>query len=419
MRTRSYDSDKGELSPHASCEPSLSLSKAGPHILMLVRGKCFPPYQGAPSSRLHSFAKYWSELTEVTVVSSVYNEPQGNFRRIKFPLTEKRREFLRLPFTPGRLRRLAQGIKADVVFVSFPLTWELLEGYLLAKRLRCPLIVDIRDLPVSQLPIDEGSLPRRIFNAWMQFIAYYVSNKASRIGTVTDILREEIIKTLGCSREKIFLIRNGSDTKLFEKALLIKKEFDIVFSGKFGPLENPPALLRYLRSLADLYRLLRILFISNFNTPPSIGREFLDGINQAGLASNVVVEAMGPPEDLPERLGRARLGLSSFAPGYTVHRGAVGAKVYEYLAAGLPVVGLMDPVFYIESGRSILGNSVGIMNANPEVLAKETAALLKDKKRLKKMSERARKIGERFDRKQLAEDYFYKVILPAWEEHNL
>lgn len=47
------------------------------------------------------------------------------------------------------------------------------------------------------------------------------------------------------------------------------------------------------------------------------------------------------------------------------------------------------------------------------------AALLKDKKRLRKMSRQARKVGERFDRRRLAEDYFYNVILPAWKEHNL
>jgi len=98
--------------------------------------------------------------------------------------------------------------------------------------------------------------------------------------------------------------------------------------------------------------------------------------------------------------------------------GAVGAKEHEYLAAGLPVIGLMYPEFYIESGKLIVDNGAGIMDQDPKRLAEETAALLRNPARLRAMSKQARKVGERFDRKRLAEDYYYKVILPAWQEFN-
>lgn len=69
MRTGLHNSDKGESSPHTSCVPSASLSKARPHILMLVSKDNFPPMRRAAPSRLHSFAKYWGELTRVSVVT--------------------------------------------------------------------------------------------------------------------------------------------------------------------------------------------------------------------------------------------------------------------------------------------------------------------------------------------------------------
>jgi len=265
-------------------------------------------------------------------------------------------------------------------------------------------------------PLKEGSLLRLIFNLSMRLLSNYLFRKASRIATVTDWLRQELVKALNYTSARIFVVRNGSEVECFAKALQVKKEFDLVYSGTLTPVRDPQSILRYFRRLADIYPSLRLFFVSHINS--SIKMEFLRGIEELDLSDKIVFEQRDSPEGLPERLGRACLGLNSLLSGYPAYRGAIGAKEYEYLAAGLPVVGLMDPEYYIESGRLIVGNKVGILHQDPKRLAAETAALLKDSVRLRKMSKRARKVGERFDRKRLAEEYYYKVILPAWQEFN-
>jgi glycosyltransferase involved in cell wall biosynthesis len=391
--------------------------KNTPHILMLVIDQCFPPNHSAPASRLHSFAKYWSRLARVSVITPVYISPQDNYTRVPFPLTKWRLDFFRLPQFFPRLLHLAKQLQPDIVFASFPIAWQLLEAYMLASRLGCPLIVDIRDLPKWSYATDEGSLIRRIFNSALKSISHYVCQKATRIVTVTNWLKHDLVETLNYPEEKIQIVRNGSETRLFAKALRVRKEFDLVYSGVLaGSFRDPQAILDYLGFLVRLYPPLKVLFITKMTL--SNTEMFLRRIKELGLVDKVAFEKMGSPEELPKRLGRARLGFNSLIPRCETCIGAIGAKEYEYLAAGLPVMGLMDPDYYIESGRLIVGNNAGIFNQDPERLAIETAALLKDPVRLRRMSKQARKVGERFDRKRLAEEYYYKVILPAWQEFN-
>ncbi|MEA3311955.1 MAG: glycosyltransferase [candidate division WOR-3 bacterium] len=371
----------------------------------------------AGSSRLHSFAKYWSRLTLVSVISPEYGQPEGKYSRIQYPIPTYGLANLNFLRVLPHLLRFVQRMVVDVVFSSYPQpSGQFLTEYLLARRLGCPLVVDIRDLPTAMLTVKKGTFLGRITKRLRHRLIHYFFSKATRIGTVTDHLREQLIKALNYQPARIYVIRNGSETELFKRAFTVKKEFDLVFSGKLFNYRDPQSMLRFLRELADLYPALKVLFIAEVGK--QVEEEFFQGIRDLDLCGNIELEEMGPPELLPERLGRARLGFTSLKPRLNSYEGVASAKNYEYLASGLPVIGLLDSDFYIELRRLITDNQVGILHPHPKLLAEQTAALLKDPARLRRMSKRARKVGERFDRKRLAEEYYYKVILPAWEEFN-
>lgn len=384
-----------------------------PHILILA--PLFPPFRGAAASRLHSFAKYWSALTQVTVVAPEHvNKPTG-YNRLVFPLARLRLDFLHLPWTFSRLLRKVKTLNPDAVVASIPPAWPMWEGYLLAKRLGVPFILDVRDLPQGGIRA-KTTLIHTAFKTFQINSLKRLGVRASRITTVTDWLKKELVEFLDYPSHRLFVVRNGSETSIFARGLSVKKEFDLVYSGTFIAIRNPPAILKYLQALRELYPSFRILFISSFEG--TISKGFLAGISCLGLGNNVVIQKMCALDELPEHLGKGRLGFTSLKLGVCTYRGVASSKNYEYLAAGLPVVGLLDPDFYVETRRLIADNRVGILDPSPERLAAETAALLKDPARLRKMSKRARKVGERFDRKRLAEEYYYKVILPAWQESN-
>jgi len=386
-----------------------------PHILILA--PFFPPFKGAAASRVHSFAKYWNPLTKVTVIAPEHTSGEGGYQRITFPLTKLRSDFLRIPLTFPKLLRLVRRLNPDVIFASIPTVWPLLEGSFLAKRLGRPLILDIRDLLESTYPLSDISIWRLVLNSILYRISRYLIPKASRIVTVTNWFQKELTKIPGCANKQIYLIQNGSDEGFLKEQIPRQKRFDLIYVGTLIKVRDPQALLIYLRHLVEIYPSLRILFVSDI-LDTSIGKIFLAEIMRLGLDKNVVIKRMVPSHELPALLGLARLGLTSFRPGAYAFRGVVGAKDYEYLASGLSIMGLLDPDFYIETRRLIADNGAGILDPSPERLAIETAALLKDPARLRRMSKQARKVGERFDRKRLAEEYYYKVILPAWQEFN-
>lgn len=394
-----------------------SESSMSPHILMLVSWDCFPPSRRAAASRLNSFAKYWGDLTRLTVISPQKGSAEGNYTRLFFPLTRRRFDFLRIPFLLPFLLKIIKSFRPEIIYVSFPVGWQLLEAYILKKILKCPLIVSVADLPEWSHPIDKGFLLRRAYNYIMRSISHYIIKKATFVTTVTDLTKEHLVKKLGLFSSRVYVIRNGSETLLFEKALKIRKKFDLVYSGVIdSSVRDPDKMLLFLSKLTEIIPSVKILYILRITE--NYAKIFEENIEKMGLKDRIQFENMGSPDVLPERLGQARLGFNSIIANCETCRGAIGAKDYEYLAAGLPIVGLLDPDFYIETKRLVADNNVGILDPDPESLARKTAELLKDPQRLQEMSKRAREVGMRFDRKKLAEECYYKVILPAWKKFN-
>lgn len=389
--------------------------KSQPHIMILVRRRNFPPYKGAAASRHSSLARYWGKITDVSVVTPLAEPLNADYNRYPFQLTEVRFDFVKLIFRFSKLVRLAKQLKPDVIFASFPISWQLFEGYLLSRKLKCPFIVDVRDLPAGMYPARKGSLARRIFNALMRSMSFFAMRNASVIVTVTDYLRRSLKNNENLSEKKIFAVPNGSETSLFKPSATSKKEFDLLYSGTLIPARNPDLLIKFLFLLSRLYPRLNVLFLSDI-LETALGSQFIYSLRQYDLIKYVEFERMTSINKLPAYLAKAKLGIDSLSPAVYSHKGAVSAKDYEYLAAGLPVVGLLDPDFYVETKNLILDNGVGILDPDPESLARKTASLLKDPQHLRKMSKHAREVGWCFDRKKLAEDYYYKVILPIWRK---
>ncbi len=390
-------------------------AEESPHIVMLA--PFFPPYKGAVSSRLESFARYWTRFATVTVITTEASKEPETYRRIVIPLAKWRFDFLKMPYRFPALLRQVKRISPDILFASIPPVWPLLEAHFLSKRLGLPLTVDVRDLPTSTYPIDKVFSVRRGFNLLAQTLSRYLLRKKRGAVTVTECVLDQLREFADISGFKGWVIRNGSEIEHFKRSRTAGKKYDIVYSGTFILVRNPKSIFKYLLTLRELFPQVKVLFLVDF-VDKKIEEQFRTDLKKHSMEENVDFQDMTSTERIPEFLGRARLGLDSLVSSSHTYKGAVSAKDYEYLAAGLPVVGLIDPDFYVETRRIISDNAVGILDPDPLSLARKTAELLKNPLRLKEMSDKARKVGERFDRKLLAEEYYRKVILPAWRRFS-
>jgi glycosyltransferase involved in cell wall biosynthesis len=98
------------------------------------------------------------------------------------------------------------------------------------------------------------------------------------------------------------------------------------------------------------------------------------------------------PERVPELLGRARVGVIPLQP-IPNYRDAYPVKLFEYLAAGLPVVATDVPLW-----RTLLEThdcGICVPPDSPRRLAEAITTLLDDDDRARAMGERARRAAER------------------------
>jgi glycosyltransferase involved in cell wall biosynthesis len=97
------------------------------------------------------------------------------------------------------------------------------------------------------------------------------------------------------------------------------------------------------------------------------------------------------PERVPELLGQARVGVIPLQP-IPNYRDAYPVKLFEYLAAGLPVVATDVPLW-----RSLLethGCGICVPPDSPRRLAEAITSLLDDDDRARAMGQRARRAAE-------------------------
>lgn len=203
----------------------------------LILTQYYPPEVGAPQVRLSAFARALMKRGhEVEVVTALPNYPEGRifdgYRR-RAVTTEEidgvrvRRVWLHaatgsgigrvlsyLTFSAMSLPGLASMPRPDVVFVESPPPTLAVTGWLMAKRWRVPMILNVSDLwPDSALQLGllrEGATARamRRLEAW----AY---RHADFITAVTEGIRKILVSEKGVPAEKILFLPNGVDTELF------------------------------------------------------------------------------------------------------------------------------------------------------------------------------------------------------------
>jgi glycosyltransferase involved in cell wall biosynthesis len=389
----------------------------------------FPPETGAPQARLSALAAAWASGGDaVTVLTGMPNHPTGvipaeyrgairrrerrdGYRVLRTWLYATPNEgvarktigHLSFMITCVLLGARASG-PADVVVVSSPTFFAIGAGWLLARLKRARLVVEVRDLWPA-IFTELGVLTNRLVISLLERLELAAYTAADTVIVVSDGFRANLIAR-GVPADKVHTIRNGvcpgefdpgapADARLRGRLGAGPKDCLALYAGTHGISQGLGSVAEAAARLAG--EQIRVAFVGDGAAKKRLQSQV------AELRLNNVTLLPGVPHDqVPALLAAADICLvplrdvplfSSFIP----------SKMFEYLAAGKPVVGAVTgeaAQILREAGACV------VPPGDSDALAGAIGALAADPARRAAMGRQGRcYVEEYFDRGALARLY--------------
>lgn len=242
---------------------------------------------------------------------------------------------------------LAAGLRAgrvDAVYGSSPHLLAALTAWLLARLRRVPFVLEVRDLWPRVL-VDMGQMASTspVYRA-LERLERFLYRHADHLVVLADGTRRAL-ESEGVPAAKITVIPNGADPAVFAppapRSELRQRfgfgsdgtELVCVYAGAHGPANGLDLLLDAAAELRDELPQVRVVLVG-------------DGLDKPRLAARVHDEHLTNVElrdplaksEMPALLGAADVGVHVLADVPLFRYGVSPNKLFDYLAAGLPVI---------------------------------------------------------------------------------
>jgi glycosyltransferase involved in cell wall biosynthesis len=273
-----------------------------------------------------------------------------------------------LSFAREVRRHARADCRPDIVIGSSPQPFAALGGWGMARRLEVPFVLEVRDL-----------WPETLLAAGARKGAFYVA-----IGALMRFLYRRAIRVIvlaAGSRDylsrgavplgRIVLVPNGVDVGMFDPgARAARAESDVVrvvYAGAHGPLNGLDVLIEAARLVADDPRL-QFRLVGDGAAKPE-----LEAKARALALPNITFDAPVPKREMAAVLAAADAGLMLLKSAELFRFGVSPNKLFDYCAAGLPVVCNVpgEVAELVEEA----GAGVQAADGSPEALASALRAL--------------------------------------------
>ncbi|MEQ9620239.1 MAG: glycosyltransferase family 4 protein [Deltaproteobacteria bacterium] len=395
----------------------------------------FYPEMGAASARAFELSKYWVEYGhEVTVLTCFPNYPDGvihNEYKRKFKKLFMREQIcgvniIRAATYPTHLRSSSRrGLNYLSFFISSAIITPFLKNFdviiatspplfpgltgLIASRLKnIPLVFEVRDLWPEVITAvgaaGKNSLSYKTFDK----IASILYEKSNLIVALTESFKDEIISQRGVNRQRIKVIENGVDIKIFKPfpaeldlidKIGLKDRFIISYIGTIGYTHGVEVIVRAAHEVKRKFPQIAFLLVGDGSDKTRL--EKLK--NEEGL-DNVVFAGQQPKQKIPVYLNASNISLV-LSSKQRLFRKTIFAKVFEPMACGVPViVGAEGETRNIVVNRANAG--IGFEPENACGLTDSITKLYNNPELRKKLGENGREFVRReFSRSAKAKQY--------------
>ncbi len=397
---------------------------------ILYVSQYFPPEMGAPSARVHETAREWVRMGhQVTVLTAFAHHPTGvkaGEDRFKISRREWRdgieviRSYVYATPNKGVVKRMAsyasfmvsavvvgllRAPRPEVVVATSPQLLCGLAGFILARAMGVPFVFEVRDLwPESLSAVDlmgDNFMVRQL-----RKVSAFLYRGAERIVTVGEGYRARIVEWYGVDKDKICVVTNGIDTRLFcpgEKQNSIREEygwghrFVALYIGTLGMAHALDKVLEAAEILKDNEMVL-FVFVGE-------GAE-KDGLKKTaeerGLSNTFFIDQQ-PKRRVPLFYSACDLGLVTLRKS-DLFQEVLPSKIFEYLGMERPLLLAVGG----EARKVVESAGAGeyVPPEDAEAMAGAITRLAADRVKLERMGKNGRRyVLEHYDRSVLAGSY--------------
>ncbi|RZU74590.1 glycosyltransferase involved in cell wall biosynthesis [Micromonospora kangleipakensis] len=224
--------------------------------------------------------------------------------------------------------------RLDVVYASSPHLLAGLSGWIVAAVRRVPFVLEIRDLWPRVL-VDMGRLAETSLTyRALERVERFLYRHADRVVIMAPGVRAAV-EGKGAAPEKIAFIPNAADPEDFVPSAdrdELRRRYGFtrrtaIYAGAHGPANGLDLLLDAAKAVPDL----DVVLVGSGVEKPRL-QVAAHGIRNVRFLDPV------PKTEIPDILHAADIGLHVLADVELFRAGVSPNKVFDYLAAGLPIV---------------------------------------------------------------------------------
>jgi glycosyltransferase involved in cell wall biosynthesis len=391
------------------------------HVLLIHQA--FVSLDEPGGTRHHELARYLaSHGHQVTIIASPISYLTGKPRRAKIPWSEKQLdgEFITIlrAYTYPALHRsfafrllsffsfmissflIGLGVKnIDLVWGTSPPIFQGITAWALSRLKRVPFLFEVRDLwPAFAVAVGVLKNPILIrLSAWLESFLY----RHADLVMVNSPGFIQHVKDRGAHH--VELVPNGTDTAMFSLSVdgsafrqshQLDSKFIVLYAGAHGLSNDLGIVLAAAKELLQEKHILLILLGDGKDKPA-----LQDQARQQGL-DNVLFLPPIPKLEMPSVLAAADACIAILKP-LELYKTTYPNKVFDYMAAGKPVILAIDGV--IREVIEKAGAGIVVPPGDPHALSQAILRLSSDPELAHAMGYQARKYVEaHFDRIILA-----------------
>ena len=334
------------------------------------------------------------------------NTYAGNSLKRKF-------NFLSFAFKLKKLPKLL-GEKPDLIYTSSPDIFAAFYAVKLAKKIKVPCVVEIRDLwPESIIEYGDFS-PRHPFIKIMYMMEKWIYKNATSIVFTTEGERQYLIDRgwqKSISLDKCYYINNGVELDSLEEKkqnFVYKDEilnnsniFKCVYVGSIRKANNIKLIAECAQAMKEK-KDIHFLFFGDGNEK----QEIEDFCKEAEI-SNCHFYGHVDSKYIPYICANADINILNYKKAKTLKYGGSQNKLFDYLASGKPIISTV-PMNYNLIERANCG--ITLENYGAKELADAILQIysLTNEER-EEMGIRGIEIAKEFDFKILAERFLYVI----------